>query len=196
MPRIAPRGPEVQPCKFNSHQPPSQSYATPYSQRVWTRCQWAMLVHHEKDRQGVLKVQTKEHHFIQGVYHVGLYCFLDAEFELRCFDPGVPIPSTCGALPRRTPAALEPTAGEDADPGLLEDLLAARRAACRESCIDHWAAPALAGPALQFEAALGGPVTSDAALYGWGVGLWDEQPAAGGQPESEMPAVRVTGSHP
>ena len=61
-------------------------YASNCSERPLPRqCQWTLLVDAEKQKQGQLNLKTSEHHFVSGLYHVGLYCVADASFSLGCF---------------------------------------------------------------------------------------------------------------
>jgi len=52
-------------------------------------CKWAALVQDDGEREAELTVQTNETHYIQGVYHIGLYCFREASFVLSCFEEKV-----------------------------------------------------------------------------------------------------------
>lgn len=68
-------------------------YASNCSERPTPRlCQWTLLVDAEKQKMGSLKVKTSEHHFVTGLYHVGLYCVSDSSFSLGCFTT-TPSPS-------------------------------------------------------------------------------------------------------
>ena len=65
-------------------------YVSNCSERPRPRlCQWTLIVHADGERRNSLAVRTDETHFIQGLYHVGLYCVSDASFELGCFSSSV-----------------------------------------------------------------------------------------------------------
>ena len=78
-------------------------YASNCSERPLPRlCQWTLLVDAEKQRHGTLMVRTSEHHFVSGLYHVGLYCVADASFSLACSSTAkgavaaIPLPASPG----------------------------------------------------------------------------------------------------
>lgn len=67
-------------------------YASNCSERPLPRlCQWTLLVDAEKQKHGQLTVSTSEHHFVSGLYHVGLYCVADSSFSLGCFTAPLPL---------------------------------------------------------------------------------------------------------
>ena len=79
-------------------------YASNCSERPLPRlCQWTLLVDAEKQQSGVLTVRTSEHHFVSGLYHVGLYCVADSAFTLVCKEATGEVSASIGAAPPVSP---------------------------------------------------------------------------------------------
>jgi len=114
-------------------------FASNCSQRPNPRnCQWSILVDAQKNKLGSFSVRTSEHHFIGGMYHVGIYCVSDSTHSVGCFplnpskievanaaawqryQAAPPSPRPQG---RRAPMAVKKPF---VDAGLLENLCVAR----------------------------------------------------------------------
>ena len=112
-------------------------YASNCSARPDPRnCQWTLLVDSQKSKLGSLVVRTNEHHFVGGLYHVGLYSVTDSEFSIGCFPTPASASDKLRASTRQrqrtSPAAFSPRPQSRlhtkpfVDAGLLEELCAAR----------------------------------------------------------------------
>ena len=89
-------------------------YASNCAERPLPRmCQWTLLVDADEAQSGTLTVRTSEHHFVSGLYHVGLYCVADSSFSLACFpaqkDASPEVLKAMAAEQRRAGGFLAPT---------------------------------------------------------------------------------------